>query len=408
MLSEVFVYRSVIDRLRAGPLGPHVDSFVQFMTAQGYARSVVRMHVRVVARLSKWMQRRELGADQLRESHLLEFGRGRHRARTDVAGVLHRFHEHLRRRDVVPALAKVRPRSFVGVITREFVDYLQAERRLATTTIATYVRFACPLLAESRVTSRARLHKLDATQVTRFVLRHARDLGAGTAQLMTTALRAFLRFLRLRGEIGTDLAACVPTVPSWRLTRIPIALKSAEVSRLLKTCDPETAVGRRDLAVLTLLVRLGLRGCEVAALRIEDIDWRTGELTVHGKGTRDDVLPLPRDVGAALAAYARSARPSCSTRHFFVSVRAPFRGLSSLGVRCAVARAVGRAGLHPPHRGAHLLRHTAATEMLRRGASLGEIGDVLRHRKIDTTAIYAKVDLRALRGLAQRWPRGAT
>jgi site-specific recombinase XerD len=191
------------------------------------------------------------------------------------------------------------------------------------------------------------------------------------------------------------------------LTRIPIALESSEVVRLLRTCDQRTVVGRRDRAVLTLLVRLGLRGCEVAALLLEDIDWSAGEITVHGKGSRDAVLPLPQDVGAALAAYARNGRPSCSTRNFFVSVRAPFRGLSNLGVRDAVARAVERAGLHPAHRGAHLLRHTAATEMLRRGASLGEIGAVLRHRKMDTTAVYAKVDLRTLRELAQRWPGGA-
>jgi site-specific recombinase XerD len=408
MLSEIFVYPTVIDRMLVGPLGRYVGTFIQFMKDQGYARSVMRMHVRVVARLSRWLDRRKLGADQLRDSHLVEFARGRHGSRTDVVGTLRPFLVHLRQRGVVPAAAEARSRSFPDVIAREFAAYLQTERRLAATTVATQVRFACPLLVESRVSSRARLRTLDASHITDFVLRHARDLGAGTAQLMTTALRSFLRFLRLRGEIGSDLAGCVPTVPSWRLTRVPMALKAAEVRRLLRTCDLRTIVGRRDLAVLTLLVRLGLRGCEVAAIRIEDIDWKSGEITVHGKGSRDDVLPLPRDVGAALAAYARNGRPTCSTRNFFVSIRAPFRSLSTLGVRHAVARAVERAGLHPPHRGAHLLRHTAATEMLRRGASLGEIGEVLRHRKIDTTAIYAKVDLRTLRGLAQRWPGGAT
>ena len=406
MLSEVFVCPSVIDRMRGGPLGVHVDSFVQVMREYGYARSVVRTHVRVVARLSRWMAKRKLVADQLCDAHLVEFARGRRRSRPDLVGTLRPFLAHLRRIGAARALPEARPRSFEDVVSREFVDYLQTERGLASTTIAGYLRFARPLLAEARISSRARLRKLDASQVTGFVLRRARDLCARTAQIMTTALRAFLRFLHVRGEIRSDLAACVPTVPSWRLTRIPIALTSKEVSRLLKTCDPRTTVGRRDRAVLTLLVRLGLRGCEVAALRLEDIDWKAGEITIHGKGSRADMLPLPHDVGTALAGYARNGRPTCSTRHFFVSVRAPFRALSTLGVRGAVSRAVGRAGLHPPHRGAHLLRHTAATEMLRRGATLGEIGDVLRHRKIDTTAIYAKVDLRALRGLAQRWPGG--
>jgi site-specific recombinase XerD len=317
------------------------------------------------------------------------------------------FLDHLRRAGVVDAKKALRSSSSFGeVLQRDFVDHLRAERRLAASTVKRYVSFARLLLVESRSSNRAGLRKLAAAGVTDFVLRHARDGGPGTAQNMTTALRSFLRFLYVRGETRSDLAACVPTVPSWQLTRLPIALKAREIAQLIRACDRRSTAGRRDRAVLVLLSRLGLRGCEVAALKLEDIDWSAGEITVRGKGS-GGVLPLPSDVGAALARYARHGRPACTTRQFFVSLCAPYRGLTSHAVTCTVRRALDRAGLNPPRRGAHLLRHTAASEMLRRGASLGEIGDVLRHRKIDTTAIYAKVDLSTLRALAQRWPRGA-
>ena len=270
-----------------------------------------------------------------------------------------------------------------------------------------YLRSVRPFLAERYGTGPMRLDKLDADQVTSFVLRHARDGSPGGAQLMTTGLRSLLRYLWLHGQITSDLAACVPTVPSWRLTRIPISLNLQDVRRLLEACDQHTAVGRRDRAVLLLLARLGLRASEVATLMLDDVDWMAGEITIPGKGARRDKLPLPSDVGAALAAYARRDRPRCGTRRFFLRARAPHQGFSSfVAVSDIVARALGRAGLHPRQRGAHLLRHTAATQMLRRGASLAEIGDVLRHRRPDTTAIYAKVDLITLRAIAPHWPRG--
>jgi integrase/recombinase XerD len=407
MLTEFFVYRGVIEKLEVGPLAPHIVAFAQAMKEQGYTRSVARIHVRVVARLSKWLRKRKLEAGDLCEARLDEFLRGREGSRPGVACTVRALLAHLRRVGVAAAAKRAATSSsFREVLQRDFIRYLNDERRLVDSTVNAYVSVARQLLVDSCGSSRSRLRKLDATGVTDFVLRHARDGGPGLAQNMTTALRSFLRFLYMRGEIRSDLASCVPTVPSWRLTRLPIALKPQEVTQLIRTCDRRSPAGRRDRAVLMLLSRLGLRACEVEALKLDDIDWLAGEIIVRGKGS-GGVLPLPPDVGAALAAYVREGRPVCTTRQFFVSVRAPFRGLTSHGVSCTVARAVDRAGLHPPHRGAHLLRHTAASEMLRRGASLGEIGDVLRHRKIDTTAIYAKVDLSRLRALAQQWPGGA-
>ncbi len=212
-------------------------------------------------------------------------------------------------------------------------------------------------------------------------------------------------FFYLRGELTTDLVGAVLGVANWRQASLPKGLPHKEVQQLLRSCDRRTHGGRRDFAILLLLVRLGFRSCEVAALELDDILWTQGELVVRGKRLREDRLPLPCDVGEALVAYLRRVRPQTRCRTLFLTSRAPLQGLSASAVRHIVRRAWMRAGLPPT--GSHRLRHTVATEMLRKGASLSEIAQVLRHRYVDTTAIYAKVDRRALRDLAQPWPGGA-
>jgi site-specific recombinase XerD len=214
-----------------------------------------------------------------------------------------------------------------------------------------------------------------------------------------------LRFLHVRGHLPHDLAGCVPAVAGWRLAWLPRALEQNQVDCLLKRGKQRSALGRRDAAIVRLLVRLGLRAGDVAALELDDIDWRAGELIVRGKGRRESRLPLPHDVGREIAEYLHRGRPSAVTRKLFLRSRAPYRGLMSSGVVSAAVRVLRQAGITAG--GAHLLRHTAATQMLRHGASLSEIGHVLRHRHVDTTAIYAKVDHAALRALAQPWPEGA-
>jgi site-specific recombinase XerD len=225
---------------------------------------------------------------------------------------------------------------------------------------------------------------------------------------MVGALRSFFRFLRWRGDIVIDLASTVPRVADWRLSSLPKSLPAGEVERLIMSCRQATVTGQRDYTVLLLLARLGLRAGEVVALTLDDIDWDAGELKVRGKGGREDRLPIPRDVGRAMTVYLRHGRPrDCTTRRFFVRRKAPLRGFaSSVAVCTIVRRALERAGIASPRKGAHLLRHSLATEMLRKGAPLAEIGEVLRHRLVDTTAIYAKVDLVALRALAPPWPAG--
>ena len=282
-----------------------------------------------------------------------------------------------------------------------FSQYLEKERGLAPATLANYLPFVRHFLAQRVVAFRA-------DRVIQFVMRHVRSLSPGRAKLMVTALRAFFRFLRLRGKISTDLAACVPTVPDWRLTTLPKALRPEEVERVLGACDPNAPAGRRDYAILLLLARLGLRAGEIVGLELEDLDWEAGEITVRDKGSRSHRLPLPRAAGKALVDYLRRARPKgCPSRRVFVRTFPPFTGLaSSVAVSTLVRRALVRAGLRPPRTGAHLFRHTLASQMLRRGATLSEIGEVLRHRHPDTTAIYAKVDVVRLRALAQPWPGG--
>ena len=249
-----------------------------------------------------------------------------------------------------------------------------------------------------------RLDCLRPVDIEDTVRRHAPSMTPKYVQLMGSALRSFFRFLLQRGDISSDLAACVPTVANWRLATLPKYLSAPEVNRVLKSCNRRTSVGRRDYAMLLLFARLGLRAGEVVALELDDIDWRTGELVVRGKGSVHDRLPLMQDVGEALAASLRD-RPRTSSRSVFLRSRAPFREMrraSSASV--IVHRALQRANLNPALRGAHLLRHSLATDMIRRGATMVEIAEVLRHRSPRTTEIYAKVDLAGLRTVAQPWP----
>ena len=411
MLDRFFTGAAALTRLREGPLGAHIDAFATVLWDRGYARSTAREHLRLIAALSLWSRRRRLGVDDIDDSRLEEFLRHRRKrghARRGDRAAPRQLLEHLRRVGVVPVPSPTCDDRPVDRVARSFAQHLRQERGLAEATVVTYVPIARLFVSERFGDGRLRLHTLAPGDVTGFVRRYAHSGSPGRTRLMVTVLRTFCRWLRLRGEIATDLAACVLTVPDWRLATLPKSLPPDDVQRLLRACDRTTAIGRRDYALLLLLARLGLRAGEVVALTLDDMDWRAGELTVRTKGGRQDRLPLPRDVGAALVAYLRNGRPACQARHVFVRMRAPRRGFaSSVAVCSIVQRALARAGLSPPRKGAHLLRHSLATDLLRRGASLREIGDVLRHRHTQTTEIYAKVDLTALHALALPWPGGA-
>jgi site-specific recombinase XerD len=290
----------------------------------------------------------------------------------------------------------------------EYGQYLCQERALVSSTVHRYVVLAREFLTDCFGTSPIDLSTLQATNITGFVQRRAATIGSRWAQLMTTALRSFLQFARYRGDLTTDLAACVPTVANWSQSTLPRALPPGQLKLVLASCDRKTAMGRRDYAILLLLARLGLRSSEIIALSLEDLDWQTGLITVRGKGGRYSQLPLPVDVGEAIANYLQTARPKTVHRRIFLRGRAPvtsFKGPQAIA--SLVRHALVRAGIHSQRNGAHQFRHRLASQMLRHGASLAEIGELLRHRSPQTTTIYAKVDLTSLRTLALPWPGGA-
>jgi integrase/recombinase XerD len=285
--------------------------------------------------------------------------------------------------------------------------YLASERRLDERTIVGYVGRVRPFLDRRVVSGELDLRRLTPAEISAFVQEEcSRRRSRGSAKATVTALRSLLRFLHVEGAIDESLAGAVPSVASWRLAALPRSLEADEVRRLLASCDRRTTAGRRDFAILLLLVRLGLRRGEVARLVLDDIDWPVGELTVRGKGDRHERMPLPVDVGEALADYVAHGRPAdASGRSVFIRVVAPLAAVSPGAVTHVVERAARRAGVDGVC--AHRLRHTVATETLRMGAPLAEVGELLRHRHLATTAIYAKVDRERLRTLARPWPGGA-
>jgi site-specific recombinase XerD len=360
--------------------------------------------------LGQWLRRKRLTVTNLDERLVEAFLQRQRRDRKGDLKTIQQFLYHLRRHNVIPArhLARdTRDRSPLADTLSRYETYLRTERGLVTVTIRGYVPFIHKFLLECFRERPLLLKAVKVSDISDFVLRCTQKMSVTSVQLVTTALRSFFRFLFEKGELQADLAAVVPTVANWRLSTVPKYLTSEEVKCVLKACQRRTATGRRDYAILLLLARLGLRAGEVVAFQLEDINWRAGEVLVRGKGLVHDRMPLPVDVGKALASYLRRDRPACQTRRVFVCTRAPHRSLArAQTVASIVRRALVRADLHPALKGAHLFRHSLATSMLRSGATMAEIGEVLRHRHPETTEIYAKVDFDALRSLAHPWPMG--
>jgi site-specific recombinase XerD len=290
-------------------------------------------------------------------------------------------------------------------VVEEFSRYLLHDRALAEATLQGYCPRVRLFLCTCFTTGRIDFSRLSVRDVRDFVLHHARGRAPKSTQLMLSALRSFLRYLYLHGLIAIPLAEHVPSVVSWRQTEPPKWLPDEDIERVLNGCNRDAAIGQRNYAMLLLLARLGLRAGEVLSLELDDIRWETAELCVCGKGAKRKRFPLSEEVGAAIAAYLKNARPRCDSRRLFLRAKAPYRGLGHAStVDTVVSRALARAGLDPPMKGAHLFRHSLATRMLRNGATLTEIGQILHHANPDTTSIYAKVDIEGLRGLAMPWP----
>ncbi len=385
--------------LVSGPLAGYADGFRAELEVLHYTPLSAANQLRVLAHLSRWLEAKKLAPSELSAARTRDFLRARQREYTrrrserGLAPLL----TYLRRIGIVPEDAVPAPATAADRLVLEFADYLRRERGIAEAGIRFRQGVARELLA-GRLAG-----ELTAQIITRFLLDKTRHHSVGAATGVATAVRSLLRFLHVRGHIDVPLVGAVPKIAGWRLTSLPRAVDGDFVEALLNGCDRHKAVGRRDYAMLLLLVRLGLRAGEVAAIRLDDMDWRRGEVRVRGKGRRIDRLPLQSDVGDALVAYLRRGRPTCEARTVFVSDRAPHGPLGSSAVSTRVRLVAIAAGIAPI--GAHQLRHTAAMEMLRRGSSLADIAQVLRHRSVATTAIYAKVDRDTLRSLAYPWPR---
>ena len=376
---------------------------------QGYKPSTVAKKKKLFADLNDWLQVHELSAGDLSFQLVDRFlfdrrsaGYSRHKTHETLRPIL----DYLCRLKITPPLeAPVSPNPASAILDRYRI-FLTAERSLAMVTAARYIDCLRPFLSQRVLEGGLDLRNLKSADVTAFVVARCPQLNAGVAKLTVTALRSFLGFLHLDGVTERSLVHAAPKVLRRRLAGLPKGLEPDQVRRLLAACDVDSAVGCRDLAILTLLVRFGLRRGEVARLRLDDIDWRAGTISVHGKGNCYEQVPLPPDVGYRVAEYLQHGRPThAKERTVFVRHLAPHHALSTTRVSTIVADVARRAGLGRVH--AHRLRHTAATELLRAGASLPEIGQLLRHRRTATTAIYAKVDRDNLRLIARPWPEGA-
>lgn len=396
-------YKDPITRRRLvdGPAGPWLDGFAETLHAEGYSLETCCRYVRTAADLGASAAKRRIAIAELDEKTLARFVRHRRRGKrhgSDRAPFrAQRFLRYLREIGVVVACS---PSPFRSAIVAELATWMREQRGLAATTISHTTRVAQVFLDAAGEEPA----QWDAAKIRGFMLGYVREHAPCSAGLASTDLRRFLRYLIVRGRCAPELVDAVPKVPTWRMARLPRYLAAEDVERVIAACENQKHTALRNRALLLLLARLGLRSHEVVDLRLGDLDWQTGRLRVRGKGGREARLPLPQDVGDAILDYLKAERPAAETDHVLLCCRAPIGPLTTSGVRDVVGRAIEHAGVKTPSHGSHLLRHSLATRLLREGAALDTIGALLRHRDVDTTALYAKVDVTLLRQVAQPWP----
>lgn len=410
-------YESAFTLVRpaVGPVSEHLGAFVTSLIAKQYSGAVVYIKTLQAVAFDRWLHKHRMALVDFDEDLIARYQR-RHARRSRprrldtrrrelcvVAQLLHFLREqgvcNGPHRVAVPA----------DDIATDFAHYLRDERGLSEATIHTFTTEARRFLIARFAGGQVWLRRVRPADVIAFVQDQSKRRKPAIMKGVVTALRSFFRYAQYRGETGAALVASVPSVASWVATPpLPKAIAPEHAKRAIDSCDRGTAVGRRDRAVLLLLARLGLRACEIIRMTLDDIDWDNGYLKVHGKGRHEGLLPLPRDVGEAIATYLKDGRPTSEDRYLFQRSQAPIRGLQgSSAIFSIVNYAIRRAKVDAPHRGTHQFRHALAVNMLKRGASLPEIGEVLRHRSPASTAIYARVDVQALRELAMAWPGGA-
>jgi site-specific recombinase XerD len=401
----------VLSRAPEGPLASRIGAFASSLSEHGYSLSSIQRQVLLAACFSQWLKQQGVALRSITSDHPPRYLRYRARqlrpSLGDAAALKHLL-EFLRCEGVIPAeKMSACPLTPAERCTQGYEHHLREARGLASATITNYVPFIRRFLEDRFGDGPVTLSHLCASDVVRFVQRQAPRLHPKRAKLLTTALRSFLKYACYLGKAKLDLAAAVPIVANWSMSSIPRAIAADHVRQLLASIDRRTAIGCRDYAILLLLARLGLRSGEVVSLQLDDIDWNAGKFSVRGKSGQRSELPLSAEVGKAIAAYLQHGRPQSTSRRVFLRAKAPIRGFrGSSGIGSIVRHCLLRAGLDASTYGAHQFRHGLATELLRQGASLGEIGELLGHRSPETTKIYTKVDLDALRTLAWPWPGG--
>jgi site-specific recombinase XerD len=411
MITEEYLRRShLFRRLKNGPHGQIVELYAARLVKDELAGASTRRRLKLVADLFSWIKRCGLKLTDL-DDHMteryLKYRAGKRSIQSSDRPAMKRLLSVLRDAGMIPP-APTPPSTAEDQIFAEFSAYLRQERGLAPSTSINHLRFIRRFLREVCSAGASDLGNISHEAVIRYIERHARDGSVGSGMLMRWSVRAFLRYLHLKGLTRVALADCVPSIRQWKFASLPTYLSAAEVQKVLDGCDRTIAVGRRDYAILMLLAKLGLRAGEVATITLDDIDWRCGQMLIHAKGRKRARLPMPPDVGAAIVAYLRDRYRTSSCRRLFLRTPAPHVGFVSGGAITAIAKnALERAGIRGyAHHGAHIFRHSLATELLRSSATLSEIGQLLGHESHDTTRIYAKVDFDRLRTLSLPWPGG--
>lgn len=407
MLTNYFVRPSTYATYAAST-DPHLDPFTVWLEERGYGRDAVRCLIRGAADFATWIRHRGDSltplpcdactryCDYLREHGRLFNSRGGHSV--CWRGAQH-FEAFLRTRQGVSAVDTSKEKEQPEIVDA-FEHWMHVHHGVRLSTLSTYRRHVIDLLSSLG----EQIDQFSAAKLREFILAFANRSGCAVAQTRVSATRMFVRFLIATGRCQSNLEGAIPTVAKWRLATLPRYLSPDDVKQVLLTSDGARPIYIRDKAILLLLVRLGLRASEVAGLRFDDIDWAHGTVAVIGKSRREVKLPLPQDVGDAILRYLKNARPSVASNYIFFTAIAPWVPTTRYVIKHVAARAIRRAGVKSPSLGSHVLRHSAATGMLRQGASLQVIGEVLRHRSIDTTALYAKVDVALLQKVTRSWP----
>jgi len=411
MIAEEYLNRSrLFRRLRSGPHGSYVELYASGLVKVGLSRQGTWRSLNLLSDLMSWLTRIGSMPTDLNERMVEQYLRHRAKGRSIQPGdraALKRLLSVFRETGTI-APAMLPPLIPHEQIFEAFSHYLREERGLATKSIVRHLPFIRRFLREVCPGGASDLGRISQADVTHYIERHARDWSAESGKAMCWALRSFLRYLHHKGLNALALAGCVPSIRRWKLASLPTYLSAVQVQTVLDGCDRATALGRRDYAILMMLAKLGMRAGEVATLTLDDIDWRSGEMLIRAKGRQRARMPIPPDVGAAVVAYLRDGRPKSSCRRLFLRTLAPNVGFASGCAITMIAKAaLDRAGIRGYARqGAHLFRHSLATELLQSGATLSQIGQLLRHESHDTTRIYAKVDIEALRPLSLSWPGG--